>query len=252
MKRPALLIHSGGFGGRQWRKLAELLAPTHDVLAPDLIGYGSEPWPVGEPFHFRQDVERLAAMLRQHGGTAADGGGRGGQPADVVGHSYGGFLALQLARAAPELVRRIVVYDPVAFNVLTAAERARGFVGVKGEYELPVDEAWLAAFVDWWNGPGAWTKLPETTRAAFRQVGWKMSQEVATLMADRESDYTRIAAPVVVLGGGKSPEAERMTVERLARVVAGAELHMFPDLGHMGPIVDAERVNAAIALSLRR
>ena len=246
MKRPALLVHSGGFGGRQWRKLGELLAPTHDVLAPDLIGYASEPWPVGKPFHFRQDVERLAAMLRAR---QTEGGAL---EADVVGHSYGGFLALQLALAHPELVRRVAVYDPVAFNVLTADERARGFVGVKAEYELPVDEAWLAAFVDWWNGPGAWTKLPEATRAAFRQVGWKMSQEVATLMADRESDYARVHAPLLVLGGGKSPEAERMTVARLAAVVPGAELHMFDDLGHMGPIVDAERVNAAIALSLRR
>ena len=239
MTRPALLIHSGGFGGRQWRKLGELLAPTHDVLAPDLIGYGSEPWPVGAPFHFRQDVERLAEML-------------GGRQADVVGHSYGGFLALQLALARPELVRRVAVYDPVAFNVLTADERERGFVGVKPTYELPVDEAWLAAFVDWWNGPGAWTKLPEMTRAAFRQVAWKMSQEVATLMADRESNYAAVRAPVLVLGGGQSPDAERTTVERLARVIPDAQLQMFADLGHMGPIVDAERVNAAIALSLRR
>ena len=237
-KRPALLVHSGGFGGRQWRKLAEQLAPTHDVLAPDLIGYGSERWPIGEPFHFRQDVERLAGMLRG--------------PTDVVGHSYGGFLALQLALARPELVRRIAVYDPVAFTVLTAEERARGFTGIKQQYELPLDEAWLAAFVDWWNGPGAWAKLPEPTREAFRQVGWKVSQEVTSLMADRETDYARIAAPVLVLGGGKSPEAERMTCERLARVIPGAELQMFADLGHMGPIVDAERVNAAIALSLRR
>jgi pimeloyl-ACP methyl ester carboxylesterase len=235
----ALLIHSGGFGGRQWRKLGEQLAPTHEVLAPDLLGYGSEPWPAGKPFHFRQDVDRLAALLE-------------GRQADVVGHSYGGFLALQLALAHPELVRRVAVYDPVAFNVLTPEERARGFVGVKAEYELPLDEAWLAAFVDWWNEPGAWTKLPEPTRAAFRQVGWKLSQEVASLMADRESDYARLRAPVLVLGGGKSPEAERLTCERLARVLPDAELQIFDDLGHMGPIVDPERVNAAIALSLRR
>src|SRR3569623_1235735 len=196
--------------------------------------------------------ERLAAgdgRQAERDGRQAE---RDGRQADVVGHSYGGFLALQLALARPDLVRRVAVYDPVAFNVLTADERAAGFVGVKGTYELPVDEAWLAAFVDWWSGPGERTKLPEPTRAAFRQVGWKMSQEVATLMADRESDYARVRAPVLVLGGGRSPEAERMTVARLARVVPGAELHMFDDLGHMGPIVDAERVNAAIALTLRR
>ncbi len=99
---PVLLVHSGGFTSRQWRKLAERLAPTHRVLAPDLIGYGaSGPWPVGEPFHFRQDVEALAALLA-----------REGAPAHVVGHSYGGFLALQLALAHPASVGSLALDEP--------------------------------------------------------------------------------------------------------------------------------------------
>jgi pimeloyl-ACP methyl ester carboxylesterase len=238
----ALLVHSGGFSGRQWRRLGELLAPTHDVLAPDLLGYGARPWPVGEPFHFRQDVEYLAGLL-------------GDSRADVVGHSYGGFLALQLALARPDLVQRIAVYDPVAFNVLAPDELRAGFAGLKIAYEAgtdgAVDEAWLESFVDWWNGPGAWDKLAPATQAAFRAVGWKLGQEVQSLIADRTSDYSQIAAPTLILGGGLSPAAERLTVERLVRVMPAARLEMFDDLGHMGPLTHADRVNAAIALSLR-
>ena len=237
-RRRALLVHSGGFGGRQWRRLGELLAPTHDVQAPDLLGYGARPWPVGEPFHFRQDVEYLAGLL--------DG------PADVVGHSYGGFLALQLALAHPELVDRIAVYDPVAFNVLSADELAAGLAGQKPKYEGAVDEARLQSFVDWWNGPGAWDRLAPPTQAAFRAGGWKLGQEVQSLVADRASDYATIQAPALVLGGGLSPVTERRTVERLVEQMPHARLEMFDDLGHMGPLTDADRVNAAIALSLRR
>jgi pimeloyl-ACP methyl ester carboxylesterase len=59
-----LLVHSGGFTSRQWRKLAEGLAPRYRVLAPDLLGYGaSGPWPDGEPFHFRQDLAFLESLL---------------------------------------------------------------------------------------------------------------------------------------------------------------------------------------------
>ena len=192
------------------------------MLAPDLLGYGAHPWPVGEPFHFRQDVDPLAELLA-------------GRPADVVGHSYGGFVALQLALRHPALVRSIAVYDPVAFHVLTPAERAAGFTGIRDTYEPPVDEAWLAAFVDWWNGPGAWANLAPATQAGFRAVGWKLSQEVASLMADR-SDYRAIEVPVLVLGGGQSPLAERQTVERLAQTLPHARLDMFAGLGHMGPI----------------
>ena len=76
-RSPVLLVHSGGFTSRQWRRLGADLSPDHDVVMPDLIGYGKEPaWPVGTPFHFRQDVDRLAAMLDS-------------RPTHLVGHSWG-------------------------------------------------------------------------------------------------------------------------------------------------------------------
>jgi pimeloyl-ACP methyl ester carboxylesterase len=232
----ALLIHSGGFSGRQWRRLGEALAPTHEVLAPDLLGYGANPWPPPRPFHFRQDVEYLASLLA-------------GRRADVVGHSYGGFLALQLALAHPELVGKICVYDPVAFGVLTDDERAAGFAGIRAYEGQGVDESWLEAFVDWWNGPGAWQKLAPAAQASFRAVAWKLGQEVASLMTDH-SDYRAVAAPVTILGGGQSPRAERQTTERLVAVIPDARLEVFADLGHMAPITHAERVNAAIASAI--
>jgi len=235
----ALLVHSGGFGGRQWRKLGELLAPTHEVLAPDLLGYGANPWPAPRPFHFRQDVEYLASLLA-------------GRRADVVGHSYGGFLALQLALAHPELVDRIVVHDPVAFGVLTQEQRATGFAGIRDVYEPDasgVDERWLAAFVDWWNGSGAWSRLAPPAQAAFRQVAWKLSQEVTSLMTDR-SDYRAITAPTTILSSGQSPLAERQTTERLASLLPAARLEVLADLGHMAPITHADRVNPVIVSAI--
>ena len=106
-----LLIHSGGFTSRQWRKLAEMLAPQFRVLAPDLIGYSpSAPWPDGEPFHFSRDVDYLLTLVDE--------------PVHLVGHSYGGFLALKLALARPDLVRSIAVFEPVAFGILDEVEDA--------------------------------------------------------------------------------------------------------------------------------
>src|SRR5688572_29961491 len=94
-QQTVVLIHSGGFTSRQWRKLGEALSSRFRVLAPDLLGYGETgAWPEGEPFHFRQDLDFLEALID------ADG-----EPVHLVGHSYGGFLALQLALRRPELVR---------------------------------------------------------------------------------------------------------------------------------------------------
>lgn len=223
---PVLLIHSSGFNARQWRRLAESLSDGYRVLSPNLLGY-DEPWT--GPFHFRQDVEHLAAQLDE--------------PAHVVGHSYGGFLAMQLALAHPELVKSLALYEPVAFAVLNEAERA-DVDGVLG----PTDdiESWLARFVDWWNGTGAWAALAEPTKKAFRAVGWKVSQEVATLAADKDSNYESIAVPTLLLAGEETRPVEKLVVEKLARTMPNARLQVFPGLGHMGPIVAPDLINAAI------
>jgi len=189
----ALLLHSGGFTSRQWRKLSETLAPDFDVVAPDLLGYGeSGPWPDGVPFHFRQDLDYVESLL-----------GDGDDRVHLVGHSYGGFLALQLALRRPERVQAIAVYDPVAFGILDPVEDADAWNQLRlvkqtwDRDESGVDEAWLRAFIDWWNGAGAWDRLGEETRRAFRTMGWKVFQEVMSLAADRTdgATYATIAAP---------------------------------------------------------
>jgi pimeloyl-ACP methyl ester carboxylesterase len=243
-----LLIHSGGFTSRQWRKLAEKLAPQYEVLAPDLLGYGqSTPWPAGEPFHFRQDLELLESLL-------------GDRPAHLVGHSYGGFLALQLALRQPGLVRSIAVYDPVAFGVLDdeADADARGALGnVRMDWRPDangVDEEWLRSFIEWWNGPGAWERLPKETQGAFRSVGWKVFQEVMSLGADRTSreTYGTISAPALLLGGELTPFTEKRVVERLGAALPNATMHFVEGAGHMGPISHAAIVNPLIAEHIER
>jgi pimeloyl-ACP methyl ester carboxylesterase len=249
-KPTAVLIHSGGFTSRQWRKLGEALAPTYRVLAPDLLGYGaSGPWPDGKPFHFHEDIDFLESLLS--GET---------EPVHLIGHSYGGLLALQLTLRRPELVRSIAAYEPVAVGILDEIEDADArapLALVRNEWHPDpggADEPWLRAFVEWWNGPGAWDRLAEETRAAFRAVGWKLFQEVITLIADRtdRATYATITAPTLILGGAESPLTERRVVEKLGAALPRGEARFFPGVGHMGPISHAALVNAAIAEHLGR
>ena len=77
----AILLHSGGMSGRQWRRLAERLAPRHRVVSPDFLGSGANPpWPDDQPFDFRSDVAAIVELWDSLG-----------EPAHIVGHSYGGF-----------------------------------------------------------------------------------------------------------------------------------------------------------------
>jgi pimeloyl-ACP methyl ester carboxylesterase len=139
-------LHSGGMSSRQWRRLAELLAPSYRVVLPDLLGSGANPpWPEPDAFDVRLDVAALGELLDALG-----------EPAHLVGHSYGGFLALTLARQRPADVRSLAVYDPTAFGVLHGAEDAEGLADLERARARPVflDDTrgggaeWYEAFVD--------------------------------------------------------------------------------------------------------
>lgn len=234
---PVLLLHSGGLTSRQWRKLGEQLAPQHRVLAPDLLGYGPDRWPAGKPFHFRDDLAMLSDLLDE--------------PAHLVGHSYGGLLALQLALVRPAAALSIAVYEPVAFGILDQPGDAAAHDAIRQlvTYRPEAPEAWLESFIDWWQGDGAWRALPAVTKQSFIDVSWKLSQEVESLTADRtgRAHYATITAPTLILAGQSTHPSELRVVHQLARTLPHATLQVFADMGHMGPITHAAQVNAAIA-----
>lgn len=248
MTRPAvLLIHSGGFSSRQWRKLRDLLEPDFRVVAPDLFEARDTQWKESDgPFHFSFDVDYVESLVNE--------------PMHVVGHSYGGLLALQLALRRPELVRSIAAYDPVSFGVLDAVEDADAIAGLaaglKQTWEPDasgVDESWLRAYVDWWSGPGAWDQAGDPTRASFRAMGIRMFYGVMSLAADRttRATYATIDAPTLLLGGELSPMPERRVVQRLAAALPNSHLLLFDGLGHMGPISHPHLVNGPIVEHVR-
>lgn len=108
-----LCVHGLTGHGRRWESLAEKYLPEFAVLAPDLIGHGRSSW--AAPWTLEANVEALAALLDAEGGA----------PVLVVGHSFGGAVALNLAAARPDLVSGLVLLDPaVALDGAWMAEIA--------------------------------------------------------------------------------------------------------------------------------
>jgi lipase len=107
-------LHGVTGHGRLFARLAADTLGDHHVLAPDLLGHGSSsyepPWSI---------EAHLDAIVRTVGV----------EPAVLIGHSFGGRLAYELAARAPKLVPRLVLLDPALYvppNVsLLAAESAR-------------------------------------------------------------------------------------------------------------------------------
>ena len=111
--RPLVCLHAVGDNGTEFRRLAARLGDRR-VLAPDLRGHGESEWE--PPWRLEQHVEDVLATV-------------GTEPRDWLGHSFGGRLCLEIANARPDLVRRLVLLDPVvrfpAAHALELAEQER-------------------------------------------------------------------------------------------------------------------------------
>ncbi|MGH8932727.1 MAG: alpha/beta fold hydrolase [Egibacteraceae bacterium] len=98
---PAMVILHGGSGrAATARPLAERLAKTMRVWAPDLPGHGDTSPTPGE-YQLRAVAWRVAALMERVIG----------EPAVVYGHSYGGHVAMMLAFLRPDLLSGLVVGD---------------------------------------------------------------------------------------------------------------------------------------------
>jgi len=95
-----LAVHGLTGHGLRWQTLSTKHLPEFAIVAPDLIGHGRSSW--AAPWNIDANVDALAALLD----ADADG------PVLVVGHSFGGAIALNLAAVRPDLVSAVVLLDP--------------------------------------------------------------------------------------------------------------------------------------------
>ncbi len=110
-----LAIHGLTGHGARWQTLAMRYLAEFAVTAPDLLGHGRSSW--AAPWTIDANVAALAALLDA--------------PAVVVGHSFGGAVALSLAASHPELVSALVLLDPA--------------VGLDGEWMRGIADDMLAS-----------------------------------------------------------------------------------------------------------
>jgi pimeloyl-ACP methyl ester carboxylesterase len=249
---PVIALHCSGADGGQWRKLPAVLGPRYEVFSPSFIGCADiGPW-TGERAFTLADEARAVIGLIDALAT----------PVHLVGHSYGGGVALKVASARPSSIESLTLYEPSAFHLLRhIGERGRGAAAeieavasavsaglVAGAYQ-----AAAAHFVDYWNGSGAWASLRPGVRDALIRWLPKAPLDFRALLEDTTpiASYSRINCPMHIVRGQYARGPSRLIAEVLARTLPQATLDVVPGAGHMGPVTHPAEVNACITGYIR-
>jgi pimeloyl-ACP methyl ester carboxylesterase len=246
---PVLLLHGSASSAAMWTPLINILKSRFRVLAPDLIGYGrTDPWPDGQDFSLQDEVDLIAPLI-----ASADGG------AHVVAHSYGGVIALRLARSDRVALRSLTLIEPVEFVILRDGGEPEAWSEAdtfRSNYVTRIaagdTEAALHDFVDYWSGAGAWDAMDEPGRVAMRRSIAKLMLDFHATFADPGPDAWRdIAVPVRLLTGDRSPLTVRRIAARLARRLPSATLRVVAGANHFLPTTHHAMLGALLLEELR-
>jgi o-succinylbenzoate---CoA ligase len=239
-----VVLHATLSTGRQLAPLVHELAAPGDVrvAAPDRRGSGERRLQPPRGVDMAEQLADLAALLD------AEGVGR----AVLLGHSYGGVVAIEAAARLPERVAAVVAYEP-PYGPLADQRTRRGFALVARATAAAAatggPPAAARAFMRGVAGPGAWDAMPERTRTFLEGEGGGAVADAA--MAGLEpSGLEGIACPVTILTGSASEPFYAPLADALAARIPGARRAELAGLRHTAPITDPAPIAAAFRAAL--
>ena len=235
-----VLLHSSMSSKSQWRELIESLSDRYRLIAIDLLGYGESAMPGGDSYSLGDEVRLVESVLAREL--------QAGERFHLIGHSYGGVVALQLAVQSQRLLS-LSLFEPIAFHLLSAGDPDLAALDmVRGEIagRLSAGDAYGGAgcFVDYWSGAGAFARLRDTRQSVLAAQVPKVLLEYRAVAgeASRAAAYRRIDVPTCLAAGRWSPEPAQRLISMLADILPHASCFEVA-AGHMAPITHPALVN---------
>jgi pimeloyl-ACP methyl ester carboxylesterase len=247
---PVELLHGTAGKPAQWAGIVSALT-GYEVRTPSLPGHG---------VLARQATGGWIADEAYLIARAAVGAG---QRVHLVGHSYGGAVALKLAMAFPERIKSLTLIEPAVFHLLRdGGPLERQMYADIAEIEVRLRKAHasgdatpgVAGFVDFWCGTGSFAALaPEKQRALAAEAEHIIGNFTSVARENWLLDSSAmVKAPVLAITGSESP----VLVQHLSRLIAGAmddaKVIQLNEAGHMLPITHAGAVAQILSHHFQR
>lgn len=216
------LIHGTMDRSSGMLRLSRRLDDRFRVLRFDRRGYGRSVPGEGEhpgPFDMGSQVDDLVALLA-------------GRRALLVGHSYGGNIAMATAMLHPDLVAGVAIYEtPLSWEPwwpgTTAGAAARATQGSTAE----AAERFMRRLV----GDVVWEGLPAKTRETRRAEGAALVGELRDLQANEPWRADRITCPVVLAHGANGAAHHARGMQFLHERCLDSQLFVLAAARHDAP-----------------
>lgn len=265
---PVLLLHGFSGSGLSWAGLAGL-GERFRAIVPDLPGHGGTGWdaaPAGDddvgaagaaieaPATGAPDTRPRASVERTADDLAVIARRLGADRLDAVGYSMGARIALRLAIAHPDLVRRLVLEAPSA-GIAGAAARAERAAADAERARLVVGEG-IEAFARRWEaepvlaGEAALPAAPRERQRAIRRANTPLGLASSLVhggqgaMEPLQDRLAEVAAPTLVIVGAVDPARSR--AEEVAAGIPAARLAVVPGAGHAPHVERPERFHSLV------
>ena len=239
---PVLLIHGSGPGvsaWANWRLLLPVLAQTRRVIAPDMRGFGYTERPVNPA---DASAYTMATWVQQAVGLLD---ALGIEQTDLVGNSFGGALALALAIAHPQRVRRLVLMGSVGvpFAITPGLDAVWGYTPSLDNMRRLLDIfAFDRSLV---NDELAALRYQASIQPGFQEAFAAMfaapRQRWVDAMVSSEADIRALPHPTLVVHGREDLVIPLANSLLLSQWIARSQLHLFGQCGHWTQIEHAAR-----------
>ena len=237
-----MMLCSTGLDSRQWKDLFPMI-DGRKVISPHYLNYSkSSSWKNGGPIDSWVDYRAAESLLLARSGEI-----------DLIGHSYGGFIALRLAKEHPDRIRRIALHEPIVWGCLQHTDRD----DLKNEFGEVVEtffkeglepEDFLRDFVDYWNKVGSWDSMSEERKKSWRDLQPKILSEVRLLCYDKTppSYYEDINHPTLITVSKATPPHQYEACKILSTSLPNVKVFDVNG-GHMGVVTKSGEVMPHLA-----
>lgn len=239
--RGVVLIHSSASGNRQWCTLTSALKGRRRVIAPNLFGYGeTSTWAGPSSQKVSDQAALVCAVLERVEGRI-----------DLVGHSFGALVALEVASTLGDRAGKLILFEPNPFAILDRSGYLESYAEARQLYHHVKEHGrrgdWFTVaerFADYFSGDGSWAALPIERRSALAaSLAPNLHEWDAVMNPNLRQPSWTVNVPTLLVWAGDTRPSMRAIVDILHGEYPSWNCCEIERGGHMTPLTRPRAFN---------